>query len=1021
MSPEKYSQEAFYTARRIIREFNLGWIEVIRKDLTNILKIYQNYLQVQHKKQNEISSGQILNSEFESFLRRILEWIESIADLPNKISLDNLSVKWQEEFQETLSGMPEKITIDYDDKFLHELDSDSTLIRIWKRENRLIKQIQGFINKFSNRIKRLLKLPETILGIRKRQFSPSHLSEKYLSLPALKIIVDEWQYCLQDTARLMVELHHKTENLKDHLLFKDNNPVMCRQMDSEARGEFLELLKDVVEIIQIFQKQLNHWSERASTRIEEKWDSLGDRYLKTWDYAGTFVLSNRQLTSKKVDSEWKLFHKKFSDIKDSWSQLFSAEYREWRKDLELSILQLQTSIICNKAVNTVESKIADYFIPPFEGTKEIIKLSLEKFTVLEVNNTEEFKTIILDENRELLRTLRRDSLPKMMDNILKANLEADVQKYHTELSLALDSLSDRHVIFTDRDLENIPPKSKTSEIPLEDLIKEIFFNELNNKFQQLSGEVHSRLEKIVRDISEIDQIVEFNLEAGLHLLDENKEGALNETHSIIIEGLERTFNQIKELVENSLQIFVLVQEKLVELTLKFETQIQELADSEKILELKLRVAKSKAEEEFRNTLRKTWKTTRTLIPIASRYIYKKFNDLLVYYKKLRKITRLAPQIHNIEEELTRFLTETNLRIKALPYVYQRLFRLSPLEDERFFTGRDDELSKIGDQFDKWKKDLHAATALVGERGSGKTTLLNFVEEHYFKQYPMVKYDFSRMEYSETALLEVLKEIFNIKEVKDYNDLKINIESLKVKRVVIFENIQNIFLRVIDGFQGLEKLLLFMSQTNHQIFWMITCTLYSWHYLDKVLQISKYFHNVIQLGDLSEIQVREIILKRHRVSGFEIEYTEPEDIKSNRKYRKINNQEKKQEYIQNLFFRDLNELSNGNVSVAMLFWQRAIQEIRTDKLIVYPFLNIDFSFLYQLSYEELFTLAAFMQHEILNVAQHAHIFHQNQTKSALMLNRLLNNGIIVQHPNGYHIHPFLYRAIVRTLKSKNIIY
>ena len=388
---------------------------------------------------------------------------------------------------------------------------------------------------------------------------------------------------------------------------------------------------------------------------------------------------------------------------------------------------------------------------------------------------------------------------------------------------------------------------------------------------------------------------------------------------------------------------------------------------------------------------------------------------------MRKITRLAPQIHNIEEELTRFLTETKLRIKALPYVYQRLFRLSPLEDERFFAGRDDELTKIGDQFDKWKNNLHAATAVVGERGSGKTTLINFAEEHYFKQDTVIKYDFSRLEYSETALLEVLKQIFNINEAKDFNDLKIKIENLKEKKVVIFENIQNVFLRVIDGFQGLEKLLLLMSQTNHQIFWMITCTIYSWHYLDKVLQISKYFHNVIQLGDLPEIQVKEIILKRHRVSGFEIEYTEPEAIKNNRKYRKISVQEKKQEYLQNLFFRDLNELSNGNISVAMLFWQRAIQEIRTDTLIVYPFLNLDFSFLYQLSYEELFTLAAFLQHEIRNVIQHAHIFHQNQTKSALMLNRLLNNGIIVQHPNGYHIHPFLYRAIVRTLKSKNIIY
>ena len=62
--------------------------------------------------------------------------------------------------------------------------------------------------------------------------------------------------------------------------------------------------------------------------------------------------------------------------------------------------------------------------------------------------------------------------------------------------------------------------------------------------------------------------------------------------------------------------------------------------------------------------------------------------------------------------------------------------------------------------------------------------------------------------------------------------------------------------------------------------------------------------------------------------------------------------------------------------------------------IYTEVKIDFSFLYQLSYEELFTLAAFMQHEILTEEQHAKIFHQNIKKSALIFNRLRNNGIIL---------------------------
>jgi len=1021
MSPDQYSQQAFNTARRIIREIILHWMELTRDEFNPIIKIHQNFIHDLNRALTDDSSVERFSERFGQFLTNIIHWTENIAQFPEKISLPDLRSKWEQEFHHISEEIPQTILLEYDPKFFIPHESDLLLIRIWKKKNKSFQKIKQFQYQFINQIKKVFKQAPSKTTIRKRQFSPLLLTEKYLALPAVSILTDEWQHFLQDLAKLVFELHLHSEHLKDYLLFKDGTASMCRHLDAQTRLEFEGLLQNALQKTNEFLAALNHYPEKAVARMETKWESVTHHFSSAWDYAGTFALPNRNFKSSKIGIEWKKLQKKFSELHASWIQHFSAEQWEWEKDLELSLLQIQSFISCNKSVDSIEHKVAELLIPPFERSKDIIKSSLENFTSIEADNVQELKNIIIKENQKLLHVLRQDALPKMMDNILKANIEADVRNYLTEVRHALESLSDQHIIFTFRDLENIPPKSKSSEIPLEDLIKADCFKELEYQFQQLSDEVHTRLEKIVRDISEIDQIVEFNLEAALSLLQEDRAQVLEETQKIVIEGLERTFNQIKELVENSLHIYTLVQDKLTGITTEFETKIQDLADSEKILELKIRVAKTRAEEEFRSTLRKTWQSLRQIIPIASRFIYNKLSDLIGYYKKIRKITRLSPQTLNIEEELTKFLTETDRRIKALPYVYQRLFRLSPLVDERFFTGRAAELARIESQINKWKSGLNISTALVGERGSGKTTLLNFAEFYHFQSTPVIKYDFPRTDYKEQGLLEVFKSLFQMDNINDFQDLKKQLKNSEKKYIVICENIQNLFLRVINGFQDLEQFLLFIAETHQQIFWIVTCTLYSWQYLEKVLQVSKYFQGVIQLGDLSEEEVKNIVLKRHRVSGFEIEFSVPEDILNSRRYKKLVSHEKQQEFLQNLFFKDLNDLSNGNITVAMLFWQRAIREVLPDRLIVYPLINIDFSFLYQLSYEELFTLAAFMQQEIINIEQHAQIFHQNETKSALMLNRLHNNGIILSHPNGYYIHPFLYRAMVRTLKSKNILH
>ena len=224
-----------------------------------------------------------------------------------------------------------------------------------------------------------------------------------------------------------------------------------------------------------------------------------------------------------------------------------------------------------------------------------------------------------------------------------------------------------------------------------------------------------------------------------------------------------------------------------------------------------------------------------------------------------------------------------------------------------------------------------------------------------------------------------------------------------------------------GFRALEKFLLFASRTQAKIYWLVSCTLYSWEYLDKVLQVSKYFHKTLWLRDFPQEEVENIVLKRHRVSGYKLLFNLPEEISKSKKFKKLRTEEEQQSFLQSLFFKNLDELSKGNITITLLFWLRAIQELSEDKISIYPLITFDFSFLNQLPAEEIFTLAAFMQHENLKTAEFSEIFNQNIEKTSLLLTRFFNSGILLKNERGFHIHPFLYRSIVRILKSKNLLH
>jgi len=1005
-----------------LSEALVDWKKSVQAGLQPFHDIFQGFLDQFNT--DEIDTNHLLKTwqELENTLTENLQWIQSAGWLKSDLALEHLLEGWKNKFNDFLTELPRQVQIRLSDEFWQRQADDSLFKRCWKWGHRAKNRASNLNLNMKNRVRSIFKKKPLAKPIVKRNFSLPNFLEMYFSLPVSDFILNEWLEVQKQTANLLHEYHFFSEEIKDKLLFLDKFSAGLDQLTDQ---DIIDQFQQIKDELQKFQTQLENLSELDpgfAERLEKFWQKNEPLILVRWTYAGTLMLPDKKFDQGKIEKGSNSLKDDFERGRSAWQKHFQSEKQEWQKDLELSILQLNVAQICINAIDTVHQKIQQTIIPTYEAAISDVQTSMDRFQPIDIEKKSQLKAVIVAENRSLLRQLRQDKLPVMIETIMAANLSTDLHNFIHLVHQAFARLSEEHIIFRRKDLEHGIPRSDVDSVPLKVLVQHESLRHLTSRHGSLVTEIQSQQEQLLRNISEIDQIVEFNLEAALNLLQEKKDSqAAVQSRQIVIEGLERTINQLNDLKTLSFDISQTAGQNLREMTCDFEHEVHELTESEKIFALKLKHARARTRQEIVNKGQRIWQMIKNMLPKIYRFLRRIYEAIYSRFARIRKIAGLTPKAVRMEEELTKFLTETRKSVESLPFVYQRLFRLEPLTDERFFTARKNEIDQLKDGLSNWENGRFAASALVGEKGSGKTTLLNFFQNDHQQDFTFLDYTLTETIIAEQELLNRLKEVLNLKAVKTFEDLELQISKSSERKIFIFENIHNLFIRTVAGFDTLERFLLFVSRTNEKIHWIVTCSLYGWEYLDKVLNISKYFSHVIQMESLPEEDIENIILKRHRVSGYELEFELTPNIVGTRKFKKLGTTAEQQSYLQHLFFKQLNELASGNVTVALLFWQKAINKVTKDHIEVTPEIQLDHSFLFQMPAEELFTLAALIQHEILDHQQHARIFRQSEQKSELLLERMRNSGILFKRQDGYVIHLFLFRPIVRALKAKNILH
>ncbi len=950
--------------------------------------------------------------ELDAFVHQLLDWLQGLDTTETDLFTIPSREAFETKYNKVINGCPDNLELQITDQWWKALADDTLRINMWKWLNRRRHAIQRNNLKLGNKIRGWSKKSAKALQQETRTINMQAFLQYYYTSSIYPLMIQKSSQCHQHIVSNYEKLHHTVNSLLDTLFaiqefqttLETGSPSLLRQKASTAENSIQEiqaLLSDQKTILDQIQDDLKSGLDSSNAKL-----------IKNWNYAGTALLPAPVFHSNKTESQWQKNQQALDKSFNRWKSVLESEKQDWKKDLELSQLQIHTIITSVETIETLHQKIFEHILPTFQDPRSMLQDALEKFKDMEQNPNAELKKEILSENRMTIRTLRREKIPKIVDTMQQAQILKTLENYLSRIRYNAEKLPERQSILDAKE-------KKIAEVPLKALMMEEVFPKLAQSHAQIMSEIQQKTDKIIRDILEVDQIVEFNFIAALDVLEQEQAGN-QESIKVVIEGLTRANNQFSTLADNCTEINQIARDWLIKSTFSFQSQVHELENSEKINELQIRVAKAHTRDKIRQYKNNFFTSLKKLLPAAILFMRNSFQSINSNYQNIKKITGLGTIQPDSEQRITRFLHDSQKQLDKMPYVYQRLFRPAPLDDERFFAGRDTELEKIKDIFANWKTHPYSATAIVGENGSGRTTLLHFAESQVFRGYPVMKLELNKTITKPEDLFTRLSETLTQFDAETLDTLETEINSSDNRLVCIVENAHKLFLRTVNGFEALERFLLFVSRTQQKIFWVITFGIYSWKYLNKSIGISRYLGNIITLSDMPLSQIEAIILKRHRVSGYRLQFEGEPALLESRKYKKLASEELQQEFLKNVYFEQLNRQSLGNITVALLLWLLSIREIKEDKLIISPIIEYDVSFLQQISQDIVFTFAAFLQHHILNEAEYAAIFRTNNQNSTMQLENLRNKGLLTKGPNGYQLHHLIYRPVVKNLKMNNIL-
>ena len=927
---------------------------------------------------------------------QIISWAENIKYTSDDLSLKSLSNTWQKGFNEIQYSLPEKTKLDFSSSLFQVQPSDRNGFKFRKKIYSLLKKLS--LNIYGSK---------TIV----RKIDLHNFLTSYLEVPVTNVVFNLWQQFLTEISDQYRDIFNKISELKEKSLFVDD---LENLQDPFENNDYFEKIFTIAEILNqtdIILQSLHERENQMDHFIDKEWKQTLENIEYYWQYAGTFILPNKKYREELLSYNKKNAEKNFKKFVNYWKEHFFGIKATWTKNLEVYILQLNVIEEFRKSSKNIVINSEVILNPAFEDILNSIEKEENKYN--SKFTCDVFKQKIIKTKESFLDDLKNQKIPQLVDAMHQTQIPESLENYIEHIEDASNKSSIRHNIVKFQKNGSLPPKSKIYSIPFPELItNEIIQPDRKNYNNQVS-EAKNRISSIIRSLTEINHLFELNWDSATTLLkNTNGNGEFEEALSIIKTSFKRSRETIEKLWQGSKDSLVFSNDLLIKKSQELYTGYQRLTNTNQLINYISKLKREKNQIHLQNIIKKLYDFIVLIFSDSIKTLFYKIGSILHLNKNKTSITAA--------EILVNYSKHAKLKLSNIPTVYQRLFWVKPEVDDRFYFERKVETEKISKLYERWQEGNDVLSILIGEKGAGKTSILNFAEQNIFKDHTVLRINFESNCFDKQELLSILKNSFKLKNVNSWKDLENKISENGTSRVVILENLHHLFLKVPNGFDTLERFLLFLQRTRHYVFWLLSCSYFSWLFLDKILNLSQHINSAIHINQLSRDQLKDIILERHKISGYETMYEAEEDEKKSKKYKKLQIENKLQNYLEDKFFDELNKISQGNLTTAFQYWLTSIKEFKDDNILLNPISTVNPNLFEQLNHNDLFALVPFIQHDTLNADEYAAIMRNLKHQNLLTLNRLASYGLLENRENYYSLNMLHYTAIKNTLVSKKFI-
>jgi Kef-type K+ transport system membrane component KefB len=682
-------------------------------------------------------------------------------------------------------------------------------------------------------------------------------------------------------------------------------------------------------------------------------------------------------------------------------------FESWFGEYQQAVLRSATSMVlepCQRQIEQLTRRLTAQLESVTQEGQELVPIGWEEW--------------LNDSLRPSVRVAERS-----FEHVLSSFSKGLVAKRHlSRLDAEVDRLAET-VVLTDIN----GGQMFTIRVPLRTWMESELEREVALRFVEFNERAQALMRNGIEGLSELQQVVEFNVMTAHR--DHVAKQQYDLANQLAIGGIKRALRLARELGDEHIAaVDELKRWFQQETTLILERATRAFYE-QNLQEIQRRLNR---DDSVLASVRGSWLKPWWALNMARVNISERLSPIM---DELRMDIRLM--LTEEEDEFTnadlrqRLLSFDRINHIHVPTIYRRLFTPGPLDITDFYVPRPEVETECVNAALEWISGTPVSVLVAGDRGMGKRSTIHHLMNGQLKNHleranvDLVSVVFRDDHVSEADLASELAEVLKCESVTSFQGISRYLKTRERRVVIVIENGEKMFERTEAGIDLCMAVLQLMSDTVDHALWYVLMGTPAATWLETAIGFMDYFTHTLEFSPLTAEELRMMIMRRHRVSGFEATF----DRRSLRPLEWARNPIAMSDAVRDPkseFFGDLMRLSGGNPLLALLYWLECVRLDETDDQTIHvlPLPANEMKLAASVSLEKSLMLAALVQHRSLSAVQLARILRRELPDVRTELDHLSRLGfveiVVGQDTQSFQLRPLAEALVTLELRQHNMV-